>query len=86
MSAQRVSRKFERQTVYAQGDKISAYNPSSSSTWGPKITDLVNDPVYGGNTDNQYTAEFGKHEVNIITLNVQKLVLMVGQLRKFMTT
>ena len=62
MSAQRVSRKFERQTVYAQGDKISAYNPSSSSTWGPKITDLVNDPVYGGNTDNQYTAEFGKHE------------------------
>ena len=25
-------------------------------------------------------------KVNIITLNVQKLVLMVGQLRKFMTT
>ena len=22
----------------------------------------MNDPVYGGNTDNQYTAEFGKHE------------------------
>ena len=62
LSAQRVSRKFEHQTVYAQGDRIDAYNPSSSSTWGPKISDLVNDPTYGGNVDNAYTAQYGKHE------------------------
>ena len=62
LSAQRVSRKFEHQTVYAQGDRINAYNPSSSSTWGPKISDLANDPTYGGNVDNAYTAQYGKHE------------------------
>ena len=48
MSAERVSRKFERQTVYAQGNSIAGgYNPNSSQTWGPKIEDLANDPVYG---------------------------------------
>lgn len=60
LSAQRVSRKFERQDVYAQGNGISAYNPSSSTSWGPKISDLPNDPVYGGNTDNSYTGRDGK--------------------------
>ncbi|MGL5317241.1 MAG: TonB-dependent receptor plug domain-containing protein, partial [Bacteroidales bacterium] len=57
MSAEMVSRKFERQSVYAQGNSISTgYNPSSSMTWGPKITDLPNDPKYGGNqnSDPQY--------------------------------
>lgn len=49
LSAQRVSRKFERQTVYAQGNGVSAYNPSSSMSWGPKIQDLPNDKTYGGN-------------------------------------
>ncbi len=48
LSAERVSRKFERQSVYAQGNRASTgYNPSSSMTWGPKIVDLPNDPVYG---------------------------------------
>lgn len=51
LSAERVSRKFERQSVYAQGNSIeSGYNPGSSMTWGPKITDLANDPRYGGNS------------------------------------
>lgn len=50
LSAERVSRKFERQTIYAQGNGISAYNPSSSMTWGPKIADLADDPKYGGNS------------------------------------
>ncbi|MGL5227992.1 MAG: SusC/RagA family TonB-linked outer membrane protein [Bacteroidales bacterium] len=57
LSAERVSRKFERQTVYAQGNSVaSGYNPGSSMSWGPKITDLPNDPKYGGNkeTDPQY--------------------------------
>ncbi|RNC63629.1 SusC/RagA family TonB-linked outer membrane protein [Proteiniphilum sp. X52] len=60
LSAQRVSRKFERQDVYAQGNGFSAYNPSSSMSWGPKISDLPNDPTYGGNTDNDYTVKDGK--------------------------
>lgn len=59
LSAQRVSRKFERQNVYAQGDGVNAYNPNSSQSWGPKITDLPNDPTYGGNVDNAYTQKDG---------------------------
>lgn len=62
LSAQRVSRKFDRQDVYAQGNSIDAYNPSGSMTWGPKISDLANDPVYGGNTDNAYTKAEGMHQ------------------------
>ncbi len=49
MSAERVSRKFERQTVYAQGNSFDAYSPTSSMSWGPKISDLPNDATYGGN-------------------------------------
>ena len=52
LSAQTVSKKFDRQTVYAQGNGVDAYNPSSSMNWGPKIADLPNDAKYGGNTDN----------------------------------
>ena len=50
LSAQRVSRKFERQDVYAQGNGITAYNPTSSMSWGPKISELANDWQYGGNS------------------------------------
>ena len=49
LSAQTLSRKYKHQDVYAQGASTAAYNPNSSSTWGPKITDLPNDPNYGGN-------------------------------------
>lgn len=52
LSAEVVSRKFKHQTVYAQGNSIaSGYNPSSSMTWGPKITELPNDARYGGNSN-----------------------------------
>ncbi len=61
LSAQTVSRKFERQTVYAQGNGVDNYDPTSSASWGPKITELANDPVYGGNTDNEFTQRYGKH-------------------------
>ena len=57
-----MSKKFERQTVYAQGNSVNAYDPSSSMSWGPKISDLANDATYGGNTDNKFTQQFGKHE------------------------
>lgn len=50
LSGEIVSRKFKRQDIYAQGNSIAAYNPSSSMTWGPKISDLPNDSKYGGNT------------------------------------
>ena len=62
-SAQRVSRKFERQNIYSQGNSIAAgYDPSSSMTWVPKISELANDPKYGGNMNNQYTAADGMRE------------------------
>ena len=60
ISAERVSRKFKRQTVYSQGTS-GTYDPNSSMSWGSKIEDLPNHPKYGGNTDNAYTAN-GKHE------------------------
>ncbi len=60
LSAQTVSKKFEHQNVYAQG--YGSYNPGSSMCWGPKISELANDPTYGGNTDNKYTQAYGKHE------------------------
>jgi len=62
ISAQRVSKKFERQTIYAQGNSVNAYSPTSSMSWGPKITDLPNDKTYGGNTDNKYTQAEGMHQ------------------------
>ncbi|WP_455639796.1 SusC/RagA family TonB-linked outer membrane protein [Parabacteroides sp.] len=62
LSAQRVSRKFEHQDVYAQGDGVGSYSPTSSMSWGPKISDLANDAKYGGNTDNAYTQADGLHQ------------------------
>jgi TonB-linked SusC/RagA family outer membrane protein len=44
-----VSRTPDYQTTYAQG-LYGAYVPNSSSSWGPKIVDLPDDPTYGGNT------------------------------------
>jgi len=60
ISAERVSRKFERQQVYSQGNSfvanangtVTGYDPTSSQSWGPKITDLSKDTKYGfGGTD-----------------------------------
>lgn len=53
LSADVASRPFEHQTTYAQGTGGS-YSPSSSMTWGPKISELPNDPTYGGNVANSY--------------------------------
>ncbi len=46
LAADRVSRKFHRQEVYAQGSG-NGFNPTSSMSWGPKIVDLPKDPKYG---------------------------------------
>lgn len=45
-----VSRTPDYQSTYAQG-LGGAYIPNSSSSWGPKITDLPDDPTYGGNAN-----------------------------------
>jgi len=53
------------QTTYAQGTngRYGANNGYlSSMSWGPKISELANDPIYGGNVDNSYTKQYGKHE------------------------
>lgn len=52
----KVSRTPDYQTTYAQGVN-GAYVPNSSLSWGPRITDLPDDPVYGGNA-NGYPGEF----------------------------
>lgn len=61
-SAQSMTREFKHQDVYAQGNNVSAYSPTSSMSWGPKIENLANDAKYGGNTDNDYTKTYGKHQ------------------------
>lgn len=53
------------QTEYAQGSG-GAFSPSTSLVWGPRISELADDPKYGGNTDNTYTAsgkQAGKYYV-----------------------
>lgn len=56
-----IGRLPEFQKTYAQGAS-GKYSPTNSLSWGPKITDLPNDPTYGGNTSNAYTKEYGIHE------------------------
>ncbi|HRX31349.1 MAG: SusC/RagA family TonB-linked outer membrane protein [Bacteroidales bacterium] len=46
------------QTEFAQGSG-GKYVPTASTSWGPKIVDLPNDPTYGGNVNNAYTAVDG---------------------------
>lgn len=46
------------QSEYAQGSG-GVYKPTASTSWGPKISELANDPTYGGNTDNTYTQADG---------------------------
>ncbi|MCQ2975210.1 MAG: SusC/RagA family TonB-linked outer membrane protein [Bacteroidales bacterium] len=49
------------QKKYAQGTGGN-YSPNSSMSWGPIISELANDPNYGGNVENQFTAEEGLHQ------------------------
>lgn len=55
----RISRKPELQSTYAQGNGSLvvpiAFAPAGSSSWGPRIDQLPNDPNYGGNMNNTYT-------------------------------
>ncbi|ANQ50704.1 SusC/RagA family TonB-linked outer membrane protein [Flammeovirga sp. MY04] len=49
-SFETVSRKPEYQTTYGQGSG-GTYVPNTSLGWGPKISELPNDPTYGGNNN-----------------------------------
>ncbi len=51
----------EFQNEFAQGTS-GAYSPSASTSWGPKIAELANDPKYGGNTTNTNTNRDGKKQ------------------------
>ena len=61
LSFDKVSTMPEYQKKYAQGIN-GAYSPYASTSWGPLISELPNDPNYGGNTDNEFTQQYGKHE------------------------
>ncbi len=66
-SAEDVSRKIDFQHDYAQGS-ANVYNPTSSLSWGPKISELPNSPKYGGNVANtlnggNVTAHAGQYYV-----------------------
>jgi TonB-linked SusC/RagA family outer membrane protein len=51
ITADNISRKPDYQTEYAQG-AAGKYNPTSSLSWGSKISDLPNNATYGGNVAN----------------------------------
>lgn len=48
LSFDKAARLPETQKNYSQGTG-GAYNPNNANSWGCKITDLANDPTYGGN-------------------------------------
>lgn len=54
LSFDKVSTLPELQSEYGQGAK-GQYDPYSGFSWGPAISDLANDPKYGGNVQNDYT-------------------------------
>ncbi|RUT78632.1 SusC/RagA family TonB-linked outer membrane protein [Ancylomarina longa] len=45
-----VSRTPDYQTIWSQGNS-GVYNPRTSLSWGAKISDLPDDPTYGGNAN-----------------------------------
>ena len=51
-SFETLSKKPSVQKTYAQGTG-GVFDPYSSMSWGPKISDLPNDPTYGGNVANE---------------------------------
>lgn len=48
-----IGRTPDMQTEYAQGTN-GAFVHNNSASWGPKISELANDPKYGGNVANSY--------------------------------
>ena len=59
LSFDKISTLPELQQEYAQGSK-GVFDPLSPFAWCPRISELPNDPNYGGNTNNSYTNKYGK--------------------------
>ena len=63
LSMDKMSRKPELQSTYAQGSG-GKYQPTGQSSWGPLISELANDPTYGGNANGHsgkyYVQQLGK--------------------------
>ena len=59
LSFDKISTLPELQQEYAQGSK-GVFDPLSPFAGGPRISELPNDPNYGGNTNNSYTNKYGK--------------------------
>lgn len=57
MTMDNVSRLPEVQQTYAQGTG-GVFRPANSFSWGPKLSDLPNDPTYGGNNYAGHNNEF----------------------------
>jgi TonB-linked SusC/RagA family outer membrane protein len=53
-----LSRMPDFQNTWAQGS-TGTYSPTSSMSWGPRVEDLPNDPLYGGNITNARTTAAG---------------------------
>ncbi|MDY0196631.1 MAG: SusC/RagA family TonB-linked outer membrane protein [Tenuifilaceae bacterium] len=51
VSFDQISVKPKLQSEFAQGSGGS-FNPTASTSWGPKIPELANNPTYGGNVSN----------------------------------
>nr|WP_315202129.1 SusC/RagA family TonB-linked outer membrane protein [uncultured Flavobacterium sp.] len=67
ITADNISRKPDYQNQYAQGI-ANKYDPTNSSSWGPKLSDLPNSTAYGGNVANalnggDITTHAGKYYV-----------------------
>jgi len=60
VSFDRISRYPKTQSTYAQGAG-GVFNPTASTSYGPKIADLPKDAKYGGETTNAYTNADGMH-------------------------
>ncbi|MES2429628.1 MAG: SusC/RagA family TonB-linked outer membrane protein [Bacteroidota bacterium] len=56
----KISRYPDLQTTYAQGS-LGKYGALNSTSYGPKITELPNDPGVGGNVVNANTTRDGMH-------------------------
>lgn len=54
VSFDKPSRYPKYQKRFAQGTTKGGFDPYSSLSWGPEISELPNDPNYGGNVANKY--------------------------------
>ncbi|BDX38752.1 SusC/RagA family TonB-linked outer membrane protein [Tenuifilaceae bacterium CYCD] len=67
----KVSLMPELQTTYAQGSGFN-FKAANSFSWGPKVTDLPNDPTYGGNSNGHPGQFFDPYKAMWVTPKAYK--------------